>query len=78
MSISGDRSPSSRDYSIMTPSIGRVVHFLTTQGPHAALITAVMGKAVVLHVLPPNEDAYNVADVLEGVDPGTWCWPPRI
>lgn len=78
MSIYGDRFPSSRDYIPVQPTIGRIVLFNTESGPHVALITLVSGNEVTLHVLPPNEGAYNVDGVLEGSERGTWRWPPRV
>jgi hypothetical protein len=62
----------------MTPAIGRVVHFHTSTGPQAATITAVNGKALTLHVMPPGGPAYDVEGVLEGTQVGSWSWPPKV
>lgn len=62
----------------MKPSLGRVVFYLTPNGPLAAIITSVDGNEVSLHVWPPGGPAFDVEAVKEGQEPGCWCWPPRV
>lgn len=62
----------------MKPSIGRIVHYITPNGPLAAVITSVSDNEVTLHVWNPRSESFNVEAALEGDRPGCWCWPPKI
>ena len=73
------------------PTVGRVVHFYTSQmlhqsnglgeGPYAAIISQVHSDPCVsLTVFPPFIPPYSASNVMEGTaqDSGNrWCWPPR-
>jgi hypothetical protein len=62
------------------PTIGRIVHFLHSDGgKRAAIITAVHNdECVNLAVFPPSGPSYSETSVLMGADAGRWCWPTRI
>lgn len=65
------------------PSIGRIVHFETDEGPFPAIITAVRsgGTEDFLSLCVMHEAAISFqGDVHFNPDggAGTWRWPPRV
>lgn len=66
------------------PSIGRVVHYVTTSGAHVPADVCAVGAdaAVTLFVKDPMSGRtafeYDVAFDLTGQTPGTWHWPEFV
>lgn len=74
----------------MKPSVGRIVHFHTTEkacqsngcadGPYPAVITRVWSDTCVnLKVLPDCAEPFDATSVcLDDIDCSSrWTWPPR-
>lgn len=75
----------------MTPTVGRIVHFYTTDkdrqsngcdvGPYPAVITNVWSHTCVnLKVLPDCAEPFDSTSVcLDDTDCSSWwTWPPRV
>lgn len=78
--------------SLNLPSVGRIVHYFTTnkfrhlngvnEGPYAAMVTQVFPNGVVnLKIFCPLQAAYDESSVHEqdtaGKQDKYWMWPPR-
>ena len=62
----------------MRPTVGRIVHYVTLNGPAAAVVTRVdSDTGVSLTVLQPDRPLAHRQHVTEGENPGQWMWPPR-
>lgn len=63
----------------MQPSIGRIVHLNSYQGPAAALIVGLRGgQAIDLQVFYEDGRITFLQNVDQGYQPGQWNWPPRV
>lgn len=66
----------------MKPSVGRIVHYVNTQGEHcAAIVTRVFSDTCVnLTVFGSDNMTYGFTSILfnEGATAGSWHWPERV
>lgn len=61
------------------PSVGRAVHFNSSDLCWAATVTAVNHDGTVcLTVQPPMGHSFNLDNVPEGQTHNTWHWPERV
>lgn len=63
----------------MKPSIGRIVHYNSSYGVAAAIVTHVHtnGETVNLQVFRPDGQVKHMTCVEPGKHLGGWNWPPR-
>lgn len=57
---------------------GIVGNRATEGAVYPAVIVAVFGRPVNLHVLLDGPDSYWATSRSEGDGPGFWSWPPRV
>ena len=61
------------------PSIGRIVHFNSADGPKAAIIVKVWSNTTVnLRVFPDANDNQYETSVVQGKELRNWDWPVQV
>ena len=65
----------------MKASIGRIVHYVSTEGNHdAAIVLRVYPEGLYLEVMGPVAVGFKFREAVQedpGGAPGTWHWPER-